>query len=680
MAKQNLVLNIITFSHLLKSVECSFQLEKTDGFYPVKVNSLPVNIEELFSNEALGNVEYAYTNFTADESISKPIAIDLEKSKRFSKLYYTHLLYKYFSNVADAIKTNFISDISLWFLDTKKLNPKFDTYTVYTLKVQIARATKEPEIVISYDGKSRICKQSREEIHCDEDTFSSFLYEKRIYFKDNLPLEAGYHLDKQFPKINIYLSKYLGLQSAPEKPINKYSEYYKIVSSFYDTYINTPAFKAIIPITSNGFITLDVDKIKQTTENSNLMQFGQGKTHIMPYYGLGDGGPYQLSPHKNIKFIFIFLKNDKTFANTVFEWFEGRKTGFKGLKNYIKLNYSIDKENSIIFENVDNPIDEIRQQLSDKVFDNNVRYLAVYLSPIAKSETDEEKHKIYYQVKEELLNYRITSQVIDRDKINNSAFQYYMPNIAIAILAKLNGVPWRLQRSLSNELIVGVGAFKSTEIGSRYIGSAFCFSNNGHFRGFECHPATDTFMLAGDIGKAVRKFKNDNKEVNRLIIHFYKSMSKTELEPIEKELDDLNLNIPIIIVSINKTESKDFVVFDTNSTHTMPISGTFIKTGWNEYLLCNNTRYGISANEKIESYPFPIKLKLKATVETILDDYKTTIAIVDQVYQFSRMYWKSVKQQNIPVTILYPEMVAEIFPHFDIQELKQFGKDNLWFL
>jgi hypothetical protein len=187
-------------------------------------------------------------------------------------------------------------------------------------------------------------------------------------------------------------------------------------------------------------------------------------------------------------------------------------------------------------------------------------------------------------------------------------------------------------------------------------------------------------MLAGDIGKAVRKFKNDNADVKRLIIHFYKSMSRKELEPIEKELNELNLDIPIIIVSINKTESKDFVVFDKNSTHTMPISGTFIKTGWNEYLLCNNTRYGVSANEKIESYPFPIKLKLKATDETILDDYKTTKAIVDQVYQFSRMYWKSVKQQNIPVTILYPEMVAEIFPHFEIQELKQFGKDNLWFL
>ncbi|QQR98395.1 MAG: hypothetical protein IPK18_02365 [Sphingobacteriales bacterium] len=680
MAEQNLILNILNFSHPVQTVECSFQLAKADGFYPVKVSSLPVNIEDLFNKEELENVEYAYTNFKAEDNISVPVKVDLEKSKRFSKLYYTYILYNYFINIADAIKTNFISDISLWFLDAKKINKDFDTYTVYTIKVQIARATKLPELVISYDGKSRVCKQSREQIHCDEEIFSSFLYNKRIYYKDNLPEEAGYHLDKQFPKINFFLSKFLGLQTTPDKPSNKYSAYFLEVSAFYDKYINTAEFKAVVPITSNGFITIDTDKIKQTTENSNLMQFGQNHTNIMPHYGLGVGGPYELSPHKNIKFIFLFHKEDNTFANTVFQWFEGKKDGFKGLKNYIKLNYSIDKENSIIFENKENPIEEIRQQLTEKSFADDVRYLAVYLSPISKAEIDEEKHKIYYQVKEELLNYRITSQVIDRDKINNSAFKYYLPNIAIAILAKLNGVPWRLQRNLSNELIVGVGAFKNAEIGSRYIGSAFCFSNNGHFRGFECHPATDTFMLAGDIGKAVRKFKNDNADVKRLIIHFYKSMSRKELEPIEKELDELNLDIPIIIVSINKTESKDFVVFDTNSTHTMPISGTFIKTGWNEYLLCNNTRYGLSATEKIESYPFPIKLKLKATDETILDDSKTTKAIVDQVYQFSRMYWKSVKQQNIPVTILYPEMVAEIFPHFEIQELKQFGKDNLWFL
>ena len=199
MIRQNLILNILTFSHPVPTLECSFQLAKADGFYPIKVNSFPVNIQDLFSEETLQGVEYIYTNFTEDETISTPITVEFDKSKRFSKLYYTWKLYNYFSTIADAIKTNFVSDISLWFLDNTKVNKDYTTYTVYTIKVQIARATKEPELVIFYDGKSRVSKQSREQIHCDEDLFSSFFYDKQVYYKDNLPTNAGYHLDKQFP-------------------------------------------------------------------------------------------------------------------------------------------------------------------------------------------------------------------------------------------------------------------------------------------------------------------------------------------------------------------------------------------------------------------------------------------------------------------------------------------------
>jgi hypothetical protein len=53
--------------------------------------------------------------------------------------------------------------------------------------------------------------------------------------------------------------------------------------------------------------------------------------------------------------------------------------------------------------------------------------------------------------------------------------------------------------------------------------------------------------------------------------------------------------------------------------------------------------------------------------------------LIDQVYQFSRIYWKSIKQQGLPVTIKYPEMIAEIMPHF---EDKTIYTDNncLWFI
>src|SRR5690606_29198494 len=155
-------------------------------------------------------------------------------------------------------------------------------------------------------------------------------------------------------------------------------------------------------------------------------------------------------------------------------------------------------------------------------------------------------------------------------------------------LAKLNGVPWQLNTKMKKELVVGVGAFKSVETSVQYIGSAFCFTNNGKFNQFECFRKNQIEELAGSIIWQIRQFVSVNSgSISRLIIHFYKNMSKKELDPIEKGLHNLGLDIPIFIVSINKTESQDIVAFDNKWESLMPVSGTFIKIGYNRFLLFN---------------------------------------------------------------------------------------------
>jgi hypothetical protein len=143
-------------------------------------------------------------------------------------------------------------------------------------------------------------------------------------------------------------------------------------------------------------------------------------------------------------------------------------------------------------------------------------------------------------------------------------------------------------------------------------------------------------------------------------------------------LNKLNLNIPVVIITINKTTSEDNVAFDLNSKNLMPVSGTYLKIGWDQYLLFNNIRY--KADDVVNDNPFPVKLSFSSTVHNYFDDRTVIEELIDQVYQFSRMYWKFVKQQNLPVTIKYPEMAAEIFPFFEGDKLPDFGKNNLWFL
>ncbi|MFV8358022.1 hypothetical protein ACNQGB_17795 [Flavobacterium sp. XS1P32] len=95
----------------------------------------------------------------------------------------------------------------------------------------------------------------------------------------------------------------------------------------------------------------------------------------------------------------------------------------------------------------------------------------------------------------------------------------------------------------------------------------FCFNNNGEFKEFDCFNANQIDLLAGTIGKQILKYVEDNGESPKtLIIQFYKKISIKKLEQIKEMLNKLNLNIPVVIVTINKTTSEDNVAIDLNST------------------------------------------------------------------------------------------------------------------
>jgi hypothetical protein len=135
----------------------------------------------------------------------------------------------------------------------------------------------------------------------------------------------------------------------------------------------------------------------------------------------------------------------------------------------------------------------------------------------------------------------------------------------------------------------------------------------------------------------------------------------------------------IVVVTINKTESSDFIAFDNDSKDLMPVSGTYFEIMKGKFILFNNARHNPElASPRIKH--FPVKLSLFCTDDDYFNERDNINGIIDQVYQFSRMYWKSVRQQNLPVTIKYPEMVAKIFPFFEGDKIPDFGKNNLWFL
>ena len=70
---------------------------------------------------------------------------------------------------------------------------------------------------------------------------------------------------------------------------------------------------------------------------------------------------------------------------------------FKGLSQYIGIVpiSPAPKGFSIAFSNIQNPLPEIEQALANRQLNPDVKYIAVYLSPIRKHAQDKEQRKIY---------------------------------------------------------------------------------------------------------------------------------------------------------------------------------------------------------------------------------------------------------------------------------------------
>lgn len=697
-----LTFNVLTFEHPKEEYTFWFTNQEIEELCRVHYTLVPDEVIAEF-----GEQEHYYTSFnTGHEGFlaitkkSKPqYKVEMkeggeEKSVKVRnsafatsmlKRYYNQQIHRYFKNKNQLVKPNFIDDTEIWL----KARGKDNTYWYFvkiTLKVQFGRITRHPELLVSFAGISQIFKQSVAVLlkEVPPVCFNWVAFNRNLYKYDDLPEEAKQNLTRVYPVWNFDIRDALKQETEAPDKTNKYQKFKTNIEKFFKCHLNTAEFKTIIPLVSESFVQVPETKINKVKDGSNRLLFANKQTDIAPFKGM-KFGPFKTSDYTKIHFFYIFHKGDEDVARHLNKYFTYGLGSFPGLYAFTKVPYHTEKNFSIVFDNKLNPLPKIEEKILNRNFNPDVRFIAIYISPHSKNSRINGAKSVYYQVKELLLKKSITSQAVEAEKvratIKKSKFDYSLNNMAIAMLAKLDGIPWQLDTNLKNELIVGIGAFKNSLTDVQYIGSAFSFMNDGRFKHFECFHRNQVDELAGAIMAKVKDYVSMNSHISRLIIHFFKNMSKKELEPIEKGLNNLGLDIPVFILSINKTESRDIVAFDNNWTGLMPVSGTFINIGYNRFLLFNNTRYNNNGSfNPWDGYPFPIKLSIKCTREELARDYKTIKELIDQVYQFSRMYWKSVRQQNLPVTIKYPEMVAEIYPHFEGNGIPTFGKDNLWFL
>lgn len=725
---EDLRLNTLLFDFPTEPVTFWFSREDLEGvsLMPLSHQLFPVGILKIFPD--LGNADTIYTSFQRKIEGFTPLGIDFNDLNNFAlvKRFYNRRIRHYFQRKNAIVEPDFIGDNQVWMLGqapTTRRVKGCTYYDRYTLKVNYNWTYKRPEIVLSYDRPAKIFRRSVASFISDynatnDNPFSEtttdpvsllnrvltyrimsedgqkkrYRITKYDYLLQDQAKGEDIDLSRVFPVVNNELAQFLGFEGEEEEdnPFekkNRYDSYIPKITDFRNSFLLCDDFRKIAPIASD-FTTVTPGKVNPKSKNLVFGKTGLSSNFrgYIPRLGTNNGPYLRPEVKKSIKLMLIAHKNQQAEAESLGKMFRDGYGLYSGLKNYLGWDWSYEK--GILFTE-DNPLEQIKAFIETKELDSDIRYIAVYLSPVSKHTKDHDQKMIYYQVKEFLLKNDIALQYIETDKMlqhhaedkskGKTNFAYTLQNISIAINAKLGGTPWCIDVPPQNELVIGVGAVKVDDV--QYIGSAFSFSNTGVFNSFEYFHKDELEELGGAIEEAIIRFKEDVMVPERLIIHYFKEMREEESSILEEKLNHLDLGgIPIYVVTINKTEAEDTIVFDSGFYAKMPISGRYVDLGNGTFLLCNNTRYE-NSKAKIESYPFPVKLKIRCPNSPQTLDPSTIKELIDQVYQFSRIYWKSVSQQNLPVTIKYPEMVAEIAPFFTGGDLPDnMGRNSLWFL
>lgn len=712
---------------------------------PLYLKNFPANIKSIFPDIKNDDTIYTSFDYPVDDFIQLDIDFSQPENYYLVKRYYNRKIRYYFNKREFIVDENSITkDNQIWVPNTSNNERKdCDKYDRFTLKVDYDNFMKRSQLVLAFDRPTLVLKQSVAEfldsaeetdpfdanakpqpsvnlinrvLYVEERTSKDDSYTYTYYTIDKyeyLVDRYGFDNSKAYPILSNELSRFLeindetdeqkedeNIQYADYIPPKRFKIYFEKINDFYHQFLKKDTFKEIIPISDDGFSWVQYYQGKRVDGSSKYLRFGNQERSYKPQFGLNNG-PFGNVP-KPVELMAIFAEENIDDARNLLKYFhDNYKNFFDGLQKYIGREFEYaPPEFHIHFKNKSNPLPEIQDAIFNLNKESKISpdksYVAIYLSPINKDTKDDDAKKIYYQVKELLLKYNIVSQSIVTAKMQHAIeedqkldwkgnekknFAYTLQNMSLAINAKLGGIPWRIDVEDVPELIVGIGAYKQDK--TQFIGSAISFNNVGTFNSFDYFQKNELKELAGSIIDKIIQYTQSFGEPKRLIIHYYKQFSLVKEYPyIEEALESLNLgNIPIYIVTVNKTESEDIVVFDSGRdkySEYMPYSGRYIKLSNSKYLLCNNTRYENNPFSYRDGYPFPIKLTITCPTnpDEEIDDY-TIKDLVSQVYQFSRIYWKSVKQQNLPVTIKYPEMIAQMLPHFENKSVKN---NNLWFL
>jgi hypothetical protein len=333
---------------------------------------------------------------------------------------------------------------------------------------------------------------------------------------------------------------------------------------------------------------------------------------------------------------------------------------------------------------------------------------AVDVAIVVVTETDKDLHGTespYYVAKAALMSQGIPVQMVRIETIvqPSSSLAFTLNNIALALYAKLGGIPWTLalQQKMVHEVIVGIGSarvgFDRLSERERLIGITTVFSGDGNYllgnatAEVEAARYQEALLasLEASVAELRRRFGWQKGDRLRIVFHQsfkrYKDSEAAAVADLVQRLSDFDVEYAFVQVS----DEHDWKLFDPDGAGVragskmkgaaVPERGQIVPLGPYAALVTLTGPRQLKSDTQGCPRPVLVAIHRDSTFQSL--DY-----IAKQVFDLSFMSWRTVMPSSRPVSISYPNFVVQLLgnlrqvPNWNPDILTTRLRESRWFL
>ena len=527
--------------------------------------------------------------------------------------------------------------------------------------------------------KQRKYKPNRIYVHLEtiKSSDGTIIGEKTVWIEPYFLRETnqfGFLLDFKFLQNKDYpfnreVQKYsLSLDASYGQNKNFHIDKNEIVLSFIQRFI-TP----LQLLTQALSISKQLQQIEANTLKPKTYIFNGNKTANSQFNGVMQHGPFEEVSNEPFYF-YLYKEKQKSFGQELVKALNGSFFTFKGLDKLHLPKQSKANTKGITIN--DFSLQEINRVLEEV-------NTSEQKNPIIISVTPEQEEDFYYQLKHQCLQENIPVQTVHTETIRNpNTLKWSVSNIAIQIFSKLGGVPWIVEPSHKNCLIVGIGQAhkynKDEKRYERFFSYSVLIDSSGKFISIkQLADETDKTKFIESITKNISEIIQENDSYKKIIFHIPQKLNKDEIRTIEHILAKAGKNIELSIIKIN--DKSDFIGFNLEKNSLVPYESSYVRISDKQYLIWTEG-LNFHNSKAIKRYGNPLHIEFHYSNQ--LDSFKNHKAYLQDILNLSGANYRGFNAKSLPVSSFYPKLIADFSKHFKELNLNLITKDTEkpWFL